>query len=502
MNRALQLGLLVATVATAGLNAACGSDAGSPSGDAGQDQGTAGDGTTSDAPGAADGLVSDGAEGSVSDGSGDATEESIADGGPGNDQDSAVEAEAGAAGPIISAAGYATCVLRSGAMKCWGDNTWGELGDGTHSPTHAPHPTPTSVLFASPTAVAVGYGFGCAFDGARTACWGANRYDNLGHDRALDVADGGDAGLCSGNPCSPAAVDVAGLANVTAIGLGGDFSCAQLADRSVSCWGENTYGELGFAPVDGGMMCGTDWCSPTPTPIGISQVSSLSAGGEFACVRRTDGSVWCWGDDTQGELGFATSDAGADASPVDRTPHPTPVQVQGLGSTLAVASGSAFACALLADSTVSCWGDNYYGELGHDPGVDSRGGPWFFSPVPSAVPGLTGVRELALGDGFACAVKSDDTVACWGTNYNGNLGHDPGTDTDKDFGGYPIRPAPTAVAGLSNVLHIAAGEAHVCALEKDDTVWCWGGDYYGEIGVAPPDGGRQVNFAPVEVMGL
>ncbi len=136
---------------------------------------------------------------------------------------------------------------------------------------------------------------------------------------------------------------------------------------------------------------------------------------------------------------------------------------------LSVSSGDFHTCAVKSDGTVWCWGDNTSGELGNGvPGVDS------FTAVQVAV--ISNALEVSAGGAHTCAVLKDNTVWCWGSNASGQLG----------IGLLPNAPpvaAPLqAVTGITTATNVSAGEAHTCAVKTDNTVWCWGNNEFGQLG--------------------
>jgi alpha-tubulin suppressor-like RCC1 family protein len=247
---------------------------------------------------------------------------------------------------------------------------------------------------------------------------------------------------------------------------------------------------------------------------------NVSAGGEYTCVGLSDGTARCAGRNQFGQLGdgsqtnspFVVTPSGlASVSRVvagdefscalltdgtascwglgekgqrgDGTVNQVslvPVSVKGLTNAIALMAGYNHACALLADQTMRCWGSNANGQLG-DP--SSTG-----SSVPIAAVGVSGVKAIAVGAFHTCAVMSDTTVQCWGYNSNGQLGD--GTTTDSS--------TPVTVAGLSNVTALAAGSSHTCALITDGSLQCWGDNYEGELG----DGTGVPSSTPVRVAGI
>ncbi len=241
-------------------------------------------------------------------------------------------------------------------------------------------------------------------------------------------------------------------------------ACARLTDGSVRCWGVNWSGRIGD---------GTTVDRSTPTAVvGLSDATDVAVGSLHSCALVTGGAVRCWGSNFFGSIGDGTTD--------DRL---TPTAVVGLSGVKKLAAGGSSACAILDDDTVRCWG-----QLGK--GIQLDDGTTTEGRTPAAIPGLSGVSAITLGDGHACALLGNGTVRCWGDNSFGQLGD--GTTT---------RPTTTtAVLGLTNVVGISAGEFRSCALLDDGTVRCWGRNNYYKLG----DGTTNTppRTSPVTVIGL
>jgi len=266
------------------------------------------------------------------------------------------------------------------------------------------------------------------------------------------------------------------LAGVQSVSGGGFHACGLWPGGEVRCWGSNSYGELGV-PAEGGERCSIDGrdqsCRRTPTAVpGLSGATAVSADSQsFTCALLGDGSVQCWGDNRTGALGDGTT-----------TTRSTPRPVSGLSGVAELAIGGGviyggFACARLQNGTVQCWGSNGLGQLGSASSkhtckdLFSRDTPCSLTPQP--VPGLSGVAQLSLGDGFACARLQDGSVTCWGNNGSGELGRNA-----ISSGAHP--PAP--VSGLGSVSQLSAGGNSVCARLTDSSLWCWGGNEGRQVG--------------------
>jgi alpha-tubulin suppressor-like RCC1 family protein len=195
----------------------------------------------------------------------------------------------------------------------------------------------------------------------------------------------------------------------------------------------------------------------------------LAAGVMHTLLARSDGTVWAWGGNLEGQIGDGTTNQ-----------RSLPIHITGLPDVIAVAAGYYHSVALAADGTVRTWGRNFFGQLG-DGTTTQR-------PAPVEVSGLTGVTAVAASEGSTYALKSDGTVWAWGDNMEGQLGD--GTTTN--------RYSPAQVSGLTNVVAIAAGEVFALALKSDGTVWAWGNNIFGTLG----DGTTNQALTPVPATGL
>lgn len=355
--------------------------------------------------------------------------------------------------PLFLAAGdsHSCAVLDTGAVKCWGSNSFGQLGDGLS----ALRTTPVDVrgLGNGFTAVTSGGSHACGLSSAGGVyCWGNNLSGQLGDNSTTSRV-------------SPVAVY--GLSQgVLAVSAGSNHTCAMTANQ-VLCWGDNTYGQLGNA---------TRYDSAVPVAVvGINYPPvEITSGGNHACAIQENGAIKCWGFNRNGQLGNGTRD--------DATTATTLEGVTGIDFTH-VSAGDRHTCAVNKAGEVLCWGQNVYGQLGD--------GTLTLSTLPVQVIGLDQVAiELSLGDDHSCVIVEDLSLRCWGSNVNGQLGN--GT-TNSEW-----HPVPTGDLGGA-VLWLSAGGQQTCVvLEDSAAVQCWGDNLSGQLG----DGTTITRLDPVAVSGL
>lgn len=314
-------------------------------------------------------------------------------------------------------------------------------------------------------------------------CWGSNRYGELGNGTTLGQ-------LCGTYLCDPTPGKVTALAtsvaNVSA-GFGGS-ACAVKTDGSVWCWGRNEQGQLGDG-TKGDPGCPGATCKGVPVQVtAMTNADAAEVGGVQACAHKKDGTVWCWGNNGSGELG--------DGTLVGKT---TPVEVTSLGNVVDSITGAIdSACARKTDRTWWCWGRNDFGQIG-DGSVSPAKTP------PVQLSGMSQAKGIAPGMFFACGVRADGSAWCWGQNETGQLGD--GTITGQLCSGLKCKPTPVQVGSLgTTVAQVTAGLYHACARKQDGTVWCWGENRHGQLGDGTTSGqvcGSTIcNPTPVKVVGI
>jgi alpha-tubulin suppressor-like RCC1 family protein len=271
------------------------------------------------------------------------------------------------------------------------------------------------------------------------------------------------------------------------VAAGDDFSCALSEGHTVRCWGANSFGQLGN---------GTNVQSITGVSVSGIDGSSLSAsaiaiaaGAHHACAVMADSSVKCWGAGAQGQLG---NGAFLDSS------SPVNVDFSGVSSfdgVVEVSAGANSTCVLFADGRANCWGDNSQGQLSF-PSPSTLSRPGGMPPSLDASVTSSTVLDISIGETSACAVMADGTVQCWGSTYSGQLG-----DMTRRRG----VSGPVSVAGLAGTsvdntaVEVAVGASHACVLLARGTVECWGRGEEGQLGGGSSGGDRSV---PVQVTGI
>ena len=265
-------------------------------------------------------------------------------------------------------------------------------------------------------------------------------------------------------------IQIASVAGATAIASGHNHIAAVKSDGTVLDWGWNSFGQLGD---------GTTTDSPAAVQVaGLSGVTAIKCGYEHTAVLKSNGTVWAWG-----RYDYIV---GHEATTNNR--H-SPVQISGLTGVTKIASGYGQLFAIESDGSVWAWGENLCGELGD--------GTTTAQSVPVQVLGingvghLTGVSDIAGCGWHTLALKTDGTVLSWGSNFSGELGIG---STSQSCVSYPVQ-----VPGLAGVVGLAtsASASHSLVLKSDGTVWAWGCNTDGQLGI----GTTTDSASPVQVKG-
>jgi len=378
----------------------------------------------------------------------------------------------------VAAGGHHTCALSgSNGVVCWGDNQFGQMGDGTT--TMRTTPTAVSGLGSGVVTIAAGWRHTCALTTTgRVKCWGYNASGQLGDGTTVDRLTPVD--VCATGALPPC---VALLFGVSALTAGSSHTCAVSSTGGATCWGSNSNGALGDGttvgrptPVD---VCDVTVTVPPPcAPANnnvLRAIGSVDGGNEHTCAVKTTGALFCWGRNTSGELGDGTT-----------TGRLSPVAVSGLGNGIgrASAGGGKFGghtCAVTSDHAVKCWGSNTHGQLG----IGAADGSPHATPLDVA--GLAGGVETVSASGRStCAQLSAGGAQCWGLNDVGQLGD--GTTVDRHAPVDVCAPAafPPCSPGGGNALTgapaLAALHRHACVRTAVLSLKCWGSGGTGQLG--------------------
>jgi len=343
---------------------------------------------------------------------------------------------------IEAGSDYTVALKSDGTVWAWGENGSGQLGDGTIGYSRVPV---QSINIANVTAIAAGdkHTLVLKSDGTVWA-WGNNYYGELAIG-ASSVA------------LSPSQVD--GILDSKDISAGNEFTVALKSDGTVWAWGSNFFGQLG----DGT----TEYSTAPVQTLNVSDVAAIEAGYAHTVALKNDGTVWAWGSNFSGQLGNGnTSEI-----------NPVPVQTVNISDVTAIAASNDYTVALKSDGTVWAWGSNEVGQLGDDTNEDKS------TPVQAV--NISDVIAIAAGEFHTAALKSDGTVWTWGVNAHGQLGD--GTNKDKN--------KPVQAVNISDVIAIATGAYHTVALKSDGSIWVWGLNIYGQLG----DGTYINKTTPVKV---
>ena len=289
------------------------------------------------------------------------------------------------------------------------------------------------------SAVSAGWSdYACGILDGKLKCWGSNGSGQRGDGTQTQ---------------STTAVQVSGMASdVVAVSGGAYHTCALKTDGTVWCWGSNTSGQLGD---------GTNTQSLVPVKVSsLDSVLAISTGCEYACaLKYSDGSVWCWGSNTYGQLGNGTTISSSNV----------PTKASSTSEFASVHAGCESACAVTTGGALMCWGRGDYGLLGTGNGDEKC--------VPTASPYAvlqSGVGSVSLGRYHACVIQSIAPYAtlCFGANSFGQLGI-------SLYGGEYFEPVN--VTELNNAMVVSAGALFTCARNVDG-FYCWGSGVFGQLG--------------------
>ncbi len=329
---------------------------------------------------------------------------------------------------------YTCAVTPDSKAYCWGQNVFGQLGDGTTTNRVKPVAVAGGHAFSQ---VSTGFYHTCGVTPDHHAyCWGSNQFGALGDGTTTDHF-------------TPVAV--AGGHLFRQVDAGTVFTCGvSYPDNRGYCWGDNTRGQVGNGSTSSSLIL-------TPTAVvGGLTFKNVTAGDVHACgIGTTTNRAYCWGWNANGRLGDSTN--------VTR-PRPTRVAA-GTRKFLQIDAGWAHTCAVTTTNKAFCWGYGQSGQLGIGKALGT-------SLWPRAVAGGLSFRRVTAGRDHTCGETPASRAYCWGNNGKGPLGD--GTTTS--------RLSPVPVTGGLLFAQVSAGWSHTCGKTSANVAYCWGDNAQGELG--------------------
>lgn len=349
------------------------------------------------------------------------------------------------------------CTIPSdGIPACWGDNYYGQIGNGTSGDSVS---TPTSPDFSgvlngkTVKDLVIGYSSTCVIASDDLVyCWGENGYGQLGNGSTTDST-------------TPVAVSTAGVLNgltVKTLKSNADTTCVIASDDKLYCWGYGRFGAL----ANGSTANSTVPIAVTGGALGAKTIKQLHMSSNTTCVVASDDQMYCWGYGIYGTLGNGSSSHSSSTMAVDFTgvlsgKIITQVHMAGL-----------FTC-VIADARVYCWGYGGDGALGNGSTSNTN--------VPSAVntagvlSGKT-ITKIAGSGSSICALTSDGLVACWGYGYRGGLGNGSTAGNSS----VPVSIDTTGSINGKTITDLTSSKDNICALTSDGLAYCWGQGNFGD----------------------
>ena len=354
----------------------------------------------------------------------------------------------------VSAGWGHTCAITTrGSAYCWGDNYFGQLGDGRAGiGSRIPVKVLGGLVFA---AVSAGSGLTCDITtDSRDYCWGRNDRGTLGNGTTTGPEQCGFQHI----PCSAVPLAVSGGHTFSATSPGGFHTCGLAIGGQGYCWGFNGWGALG----DGTIF---DRASPVAV-VGGHTFAVLGVGAEHTCGVTTGGDAYCWGGNSYGQLGN-----GGDTA----LQHTSPIAVVGGLTFSSVSAAYLHTCGVATGGQAYCWGTNYFGQLG-DGASDTT-----HQDSPVAVVGGLTFATVSAGTEHTCGLTTEGVAYCWGYAYA--VGR---------------QATPLAVEGGLTFAALSGGGNHTCGITRSGLLYCWGSNGAGELGDGTVGDWRTT---PVKVFG-
>jgi alpha-tubulin suppressor-like RCC1 family protein len=344
------------------------------------------------------------------------------------------------------------CAVATSRLYCWGDNEFGQLGLGDDAPRNRP-----TLVQGSWRAVSAGTRHTCALDElGRVACFGRNDRGQLGVGDRMDLPE-------------PEFVELPTRATLVTTDF--EHTCALLSDATLHCWGKNDEGELGQDDdYPGDQSLDADALSPVVVP---GSWQAVDAGQGHTCAIRLDGTLFCWGRNTEHEVNESN----------EQIQFRAPIQVGADSDWLAVDAGQSHTCGLRQDFFAYGWGDNNSIETGEGAPLGILGATEL--AVPTRIDAVSDLRLLRTDTFHTCAIDHDSALFCWGRGVEGQLG----------LGNNELREVPTLVG--SGYVAVAVGRFTTCAIGQDGGLSCTGKNDQAQLGTG--DTVSRTLLSPVEL---
>ena len=361
---------------------------------------------------------------------------------------------------------HSCAVTDDGQALCWGNGTNGEIGNSQSSnkstPVYVVDGEDNTIPIEGIVQIVAGYEYTCALNiEGKVFCWGSQADGRLGN----GVTSGGiinHPATVKTDITSDPPVD---LLNIVQIASHSNHTCALSSDSEVFCWGKGNKGQLGNN-ANSGKNLPVKVVAETGSTDPLTGIIQIATGGRHTCALNLEGEVFCWGYHVYGQLG--------DNSAATSIAYPVQVLSESgdtpLNNIAQVVTGSSHTCALSNDGNVFCWGYGVNGRLGSGEGGNSGLPVSVVESIGSQSP-LSNVTQISAGKKHTCALKTDSTLVCWGVGDNGQLGNNAQSSQNTPV---IVVSGDGETSPLANIVEVAAGGSHTCALNDAGSIYCWG----------------------------
>jgi alpha-tubulin suppressor-like RCC1 family protein len=364
---------------------------------------------------------------------------------------------------------FSCALTKDGFVRCWGRSDRSQLG----SQVVALSQKPNNVFsLTDATSIATGSGHACAILKDKTLkCWGDNTYGQVGDGRKLT----------QGKEERWFPTYVHNNFNIVQVALGESHSCSLDEFGQIKCWGRNNWGQVGTGDSDSVRVI--------PENVILNEKAKVVAlGANHTCTLTESAKIYCWGDNTKGQLGLG-----------DSRSRSRPTLVSSIVNPVSLTAGYDKTCAILQDGSAKCWGDGEFGQLGDGDIVNK------FLPVnvstsstdkSGATVPLKGIKAISLGYAHSCLIDDKSNLWCWGKAGNDRLGvGDTSSDSAYTAKSYVFYSSGSS-AIMGSVEKVSTAYNHSCLLRVDSTIYCWGENKYQQLGVILEDK-DSITLAPV-----